>query len=271
MIRDVTFGQYIDRRSLAHQLDARTKLLLVILYIVMLFASKTAAGLAVSMLLVPLCYAVSRIPFRMALRSIKPIVPLLLFTSVLNVLFTAGETVLVQFWRITITREGLVFALLISLRILCLLAGTSLLTYTTSPIELTDGIERAAKPLQRIGFPAHELAMMMTIALRFIPTLIDETDKIMSAQKARGAAFDTGNLVQRIRAMVPILVPLFVSSFRRADELAVARECRCYHGGEGRTRMKTTRMGGRDLAALLLAALLLAAVLVTNHYLPAVI
>ena len=269
MIRDVTFGQYIDRRSLAHQLDARTKLLLVILYIVMLFASKTAAGLAVSMLLVPLCYAVSRIPFRMALRSIKPIVPLLLFTSVLNVLSTAGETVLVQFWRITITREGLVFALLISLRILCLLAGTSLLTYTTSPIELTDGIERAAKPLQRIGFPAHELAMMMTIALRFIPTLLEETDKIMKAQMARGADFESGNLFRRAKSLIPLLVPLFISAFRIAQDLAMAMEARCYRGGAGRTRMTAMRLQGKDAAATVILLLFLAVILVQPHILPA--
>ena len=215
-----------------------------------MFASKTAAGLAVSMLLVPLCYAVSRIPFRMALRSIKPIVPLLLFTSVLNVLFTAGETVLVQFWRITITREGLVFALLISLRILCLLAGTSLLTYTTSPIELTDGIERAAKPLQRIGFPAHELAMMMTIALRFIPTLFEETSRIIKAQKSRGADFDTGGVMRRARAYIPVLIPLFVIVFKRAENLAVAMEARGYAGGEGRTRMRPLVWRRSDGAAL---------------------
>ena len=264
MLKDVTFGQYLVGNSVVHRMDARAKLLLVVMYIVLLFVARTYAGLAAAMLLVPLMYILAKVPFRMLLRSLKPIIPLLIFTTVLNMLFTAGEHVLVSFWIIKITTEGLKFSALISLRIICLLGGTSLLTYTTSPIELTDGLERVMSPLAKLKFPAHELAMMMTIALRFIPTLIDETDKIMSAQKSRGAALDTGKIGARIRAMVPILVPLFVSAFRRADELAVAMECRCYHGGEGRTRLKTTHFHFRDYAAVLLFAAVMAGVFITN-------
>lgn len=271
MIKDITFGQYVVGDSVIHRMDARSKLIIVIMYIVLLFFAKTYVGLAAAALIVPVGYFLSRVPFRMALKSLKPILPLIIFTMVLNMFFTSGEHVLVEWWIIKITAEGISFAAFISARILCLLAGTSLLTYTTSPIELTDGLERLMSPLAKLKFPSHELAMMMTIALRFIPTLIDETDKIMSAQKSRGASLDTGSIGARAKAMVPILVPLFVSSFRRADELATAMECRCYHGGDGRTRLKTTRFHARDYAALLIVAALLAGIFVTNGILPSVV
>lgn len=271
MLKDITFGQYLVGDSVVHRLDARTKLLLVIMYIVMLFACRTAVGLAIAVLVLPVFYIAARVPFKMAIKSLKPILPLIIFTTVLNLVFTTGDKVLFSFWVITVTEEGLFFSVFIMLRIVSLLAGTSLLTYTTSPIELTDGIERITSPLAKLKFPSHELAMMMTIALRFIPTLIDETDKIMNAQKSRGAQLDTGKLGARIKAMIPILVPLLVSSFRRADELATAMECRCYHGGEGRTRLKTSRFHLRDLVAFVLMSLLIAAVFITNGLFTAVV
>ena len=196
----------------------------------------------------------------------KPLVMILIFTGVLNIFFTDGETVLVSFWVITITLEGVVRAFFMMIRILMLISGTFLLTYTTSPIALTDGLESLLGPLKKIKLPVHELAMMMCIALRFIPTLIEETDKIMSAQKARGADFETGSLMQRVKALVPILVPLFISAFRRADELATAMECRCYQGGEGRTKMKLLRYQRRDFGAYGVGVLLLAAVIVLAHF-----
>ena len=212
-------------------------------------------------------YLISQIPLVMILKSLKPVVPIIIFTAVLNMLFVDGE-VLWQWWIIKITREGVHTAVFMAVRIVCLIAGTSLLTYTTSPIALTDGIERLMNPLKRFHFPVHELAMMMTIALRFIPTLIEETDKIMSAQKARGADLETGGLMQRARALIPILIPLFVSSFRRADELALAMECRCYRGGEGRTRMKQLHMGPGDFVACGIILACIAGVIALNLLLP---
>jgi energy-coupling factor transport system permease protein len=196
----------------------------------------------------------------------KPLVFILVFTGILNLFFTTGETVLVSFWKITITQEGLVRAILMVARILMLITATFLLTYTTSPIALTDGLEALLSPLKAIRLPVHELAMMMCIALRFIPTLIEETDKIMSAQKARGADFETGSLLQRVKALIPILVPLFISAFRRADELATAMECRCYQGGDGRTKMKMLRYSYFDLVAYGIGLLLIAGVLVLAYF-----
>ena len=203
---------------------------------------------------------VSRIPLKSIVRGMKPLVMILVFTGVLNLFFTTGETVLVEFWVITITMEGLVRAIFMTMRILMLITGTFLLTYTTSPIALTDGLESLLSPLKKIHVPVHELSMMMCIALRFIPTLIEETDKIMSAQKARGADFESGSLMDRVKALVPILVPLFISAFRRADELATAMECRCYHGGDGRTKMKLLRYKRGDFQCFGVGILLLAAI-----------
>lgn len=265
MIRDITIGQYFPGKSAIHKMDPRIKILLSILYIVMLFVADNMWGLLLGVLFGFAAYLISRIPLSMIWKSMKPVVPIVIFTAVLNLFLSTGDP-LWQWKFLKITREGIETAVFMSVRILCLIAGTSLLTYTTSPIALTDGIERLLSPLKKIKLPVHELAMMMTIALRFIPTLIEETDKIMSAQKARGADFETGKLTQRAKALLPLLVPLFVSSFRRADELAVAMESRCYHGGEGRTRMKQLRMHRRDWLALLLGALVLAATIVMNVY-----
>ncbi len=248
MIKDITIGQYFPGRSPVHRLDPRVKIMLALGYIVILFVAQNAWGLGLGVVAGFGAYLISGIPLVMILKSLKPVVPIIIFTSVLNMLFVEGES-LFHWWIVNITREGVHTAIFMSVRIICLIAGTSLLTYTTSPIALTDGIERLMGPLKKLRFPVHELAMMMTIALRFIPTLIEETDKIMSAQKARGADLETGGLMQRARALVPILIPLFVSSFRRADELALAMECRCYRGGEGRTRMKQLHMGPGDFVA----------------------
>ena len=263
MIKDITIGQYFPGRSPVHRLDPRVKIMLALGYIVILFVAQNAWGLGLGVVAGFGAYLISGIPLVMILKSLKPVVPIIIFTSVLNMLFVEGE-LLFHWWIVNITREGVHTAIFMSVRIICLIAGTSLLTYTTSPIALTDGIERLMGPLKKLRFPVHELAMMMTIALRFIPTLIEETDKIMSAQKARGADLETGGLMQRARALVPILIPLFVSSFRRADELALAMECRCYRGGEGRTRMKQLHMGPGDFVASALVVACLAGVIALN-------
>ncbi len=252
MLRDITIGQHFPGNSPVHNLDPRLKIILNIAYIVMLFVGTNPLGLGLSVLFLVFLYAVAGIPARMVARSIKPLVPILIITSVLNIFFVSTGAVLVQFWVITITNGGLYYAVEMAVRIVCLIVGASLLTYTTSPIVLTDAIERLLSPLSRLGFPSHELAMMMTIALRFIPTLIEETDKIMSAQKARGAELDSGGLVARVKALVPVLIPLFLSAFRRADELAMAMECRCYRGGDGRTRLRQLHIGARDIFYCLL-------------------
>ncbi len=267
MIKDITIGQYFPGRSPVHRLDPRVKIMLALGYIVILFVAQNAWGLGLGVVAGFGAYLISGIPLVMILKSLKPVVPIIIFTSVLNMLFVEGES-LFHWWIVNITREGVHTAIFMSVRIICLIAGTSLLTYTTSPIALTDGIERLMGPLKKLRFPVHELAMMMTIALRFIPTLIEETDKIMSAQKARGADLETGGLMQRARALVPILIPLFVSSFRRADELALAMECRCYRGGEGRTRMKQLQMGPGDFAASAIVVGCIAGVIALNLLIP---
>ncbi len=261
MLKDITMGQFFPGKSVLHRLDPRTKLIMLIVYIVALFVAKSWASYAVMLAFLTYCIAVSKIPLKTIVRGMKPLVMILVFTGVLNLFFTVGETVLVHFWVITITLEGLVRAVFMTARILMLVTGSLLLTYTTSPISLTDGLESLLSPLKKLHVPVHELSMMMCIALRFIPTLIEETDKIMSAQKARGADFESGKLIQRVKALIPILVPLFVSAFRRADELATAMECRCYHGGEGRTKMKLLRYARNDFAAFGVGILLLAAVI----------
>ncbi|MDY2682381.1 MAG: energy-coupling factor transporter transmembrane component T [Faecalibacterium prausnitzii] len=247
MLRDITIGQHFPGNSLVHRFDPRLKLVLTIAYIVLLFAASNPLGLALSILFLGGMYMVANIPFKMILKSLKPILPIVIFTAVLNLFFVAGEgEPLVRVWFLTIYAEGVRYAVLMAVRVMALIAGTSLLTYTTSPIVLTDAIEQLLKPLGKLHFPVHELAMMMSIALRFIPTLIEETDKIMNAQKARGAQLDTGKMTDRVKALVPVLIPLFISAFRRADELAMAMECRCYRGGEGRTRLKVLRCEKQD-------------------------
>lgn len=250
MIRDITIGQYFPGKSAIHKMDPRIKILLSILYIVMLFVADNMWGLLLGVLFGFAAYLISRIPLSMIWKSMKPVVPIVIFTAVLNLFLSTGDP-LWQWKFLKITREGIETAVFMSVRILCLIAGTSLLTYTTSPIALTDGIERLLSPLKKIKLPVHELAMMMTIALRFIPTLIEEADKIIKAQMARGADFESGNLFRRAKNMIPVLVPLFISAFRRADELAMAMESRCYHGGKGRTRMHVLCFAKRDAVALL--------------------
>lgn len=270
MLKDITLGQYYPGNSMVHRIDPRMKIILTTVYVVMLFIINHPVGLTVGLLVLVVGYGVSKIPPRLMLKGLKPVLPIILFTAVLNIFFVDGE-VLYRIWMIKITKEGLLLAAVMAVRILCLIAGTSLLTYTTSPIVLTDGLERLMAPLKVIKLPVHELAMMMTIALRFIPTLIEETDKIMSAQKARGADMETGGLVKRAKALIPILIPLFVSAFRRADELALAMECRCYRGGEGRTRMKQLKFSSADAYSLVFFILCLAAVIAINLTLPSVV
>ena len=263
MLKDITLGQYFPGDTVVHRLDPRTKLLLVIVYIVGLFNSAGWASYAFVIIVTALSIAISKIKPKSALKGLKPLVIIIILTAVLNIFYTDG-TPIVEGW--IITWEGIERAVMMSLRIILLIVGTFMLTYTTSPIALTDGLEIMMGPLKKIKIPVHEMSMMMSMALRFIPTLIEETDKIMSAQKARGADFDSGNLFQRAKALLPILVPLFVSAFRRADELAVAMESRCYHGGKGRTRMKQMRMQGIDAWALVLGAVFLAAIFVMKRF-----
>lgn len=262
MLKDITLGQYFPGNSPIHRLDPRTKIVLLIAYIVALFTASDWISYGVVFGFLALSVAVSGIAVKSILHGMKPLVMVLVFTGVLNIFFTAGETVLLHFWIITVYLEGVVRAFFMVSRILMLIAGTFLLTYTTSPISLTDGLESLLTPLKKLRLPVHELSMMMCIALRFIPTLIEETDKIMAAQKARGADFETGKLFDRVKALVPILVPLFISAFRRADELATAMECRCYQGGDGRTKMKLLRFKLRDFKALILGGVLLMAIFV---------
>ena len=266
MLKDITLGQFFPGNSPIHKMDPRAKLVMLMVYIVALFVAVNWISYAVMFAFLAGCIAISKIPVKNLLRGMKPMLMILVFTAILNIFFTEGETVLVEFWRISITLEGLIRAFFMMIRILMLITGTFLLTYTTSPIALTDGLESLLNPLKVIKVPVHELSMMMCIALRFIPTLIEETDKIMSAQKARGADFETGSLMQRVKALVPILVPLFISAFRRADELATAMECRCYHGGEGRTKMKLLRYNRRDYLAYGFGILLLAGVITLARF-----
>ena len=266
MMKDITLGQYFPGNSLLHRLDPRMKLVLTLCFIVLVFLPQNWFGLLTVALFLALVIGLSQLPLRLIWRSTKPILFLVLFTSILNVLYVSEGTTLVHWGFIHVTTGGLTSAGFIAARIFCLILGSSLLTYTTTPTALTDAIERLLSPLKVIKVNPHELAMMMTIALRFIPTLMEETDKIMSAQKARGADMESGGLVQRVKALVPILIPLFVSSFRRAYDLAMAMECRCYQGGEGRTRMKQLKTARRDWLALAVY-LLVGAVIITLNIL----
>ncbi|MGH4120637.1 energy-coupling factor transporter transmembrane component T family protein [Clostridium sp.] len=249
MIKDITIGQYMPGESFVHKLDPRFKILISLLFIVNLFLVNNFLGYLFIFIFILSTIYISKLSPKYIYKGLKPIFILLLITAVLNIFMTSGNEVLFKWKFITIYKEGLIIAAFMIIRLVFLIIGTSILTLTTSPIELTDGIERLLNPFKRIGVPAHELAMMMTIALRFIPTLMDETDKIMKAQMARGADFESGNLISRAKSLIPILVPLFISSFRRADELAMAMESRCYKGGEGRTRMKELKITRKDYIA----------------------
>ena len=261
MLRDITLGQYFPGDTFVHRLDPRTKLLAVIAYIVALFCAKSPLTYGLVILLLAVCIIVSGVKFSALTKGLKAVYIIVAFTAVMNLFFTPGTPVADTWLLRSITWEGIENAIAMMLRIVLLIMGTFLLTYTTSPIALTDALESLLSPLKKIKFPVHELAMMMSIALRFIPTLINETDKIMSAQKARGADFETGSIAKRARALVPILVPLFISAFRRADELATAMECRCYHGDNGRTRMKELKMRAPDYTAFACGAAIFAAVI----------
>lgn len=259
---DMTLGQYFPAESVIHRLDARIKIVLAIAFMVLAFLVNTLQGYGMVLGLLVVTILLSRVPIRFVLKGLKPILFILIFTFVLNLFLTPGQTVWVHWWIFTITKESLLFAVQMSVRLALLVAGTSMLTLTTAPLQLTDGLESLLRPLKAIRFPVHEMAMMMSIALRFIPTLAEEADRIRKAQAARGADFDTGGLFKRAASLIPLLVPLFVGAFRRAEELAPAMEARCYHGGEGRTKLTVMHMGGRDYISLLImvAAYLLATV-----------
>ena len=250
MLKDITLGQYYPVDSFVHRLDPRIKIILTFAFIVGVFMGQTLFAYIPVIAFIYLAAKVAHLPIKMLLKGLKPLRFILVFTFVLNLFFSGGDTVLLKIWFIVISKEGLMMAIRFSARLVFLVTGASLLTLTTSPVVLTDGLERLLSPLRKIGFPAHELAMMMTIALRFIPTLLEEADKIMKAQMARGADFESGNIIDRAKAMIPLLVPLFVSAFRRAGDLAMAMEARCYHGGEGRTRMRVLRITKNDWIAV---------------------
>ncbi|NLK39527.1 MAG: energy-coupling factor transporter transmembrane protein EcfT [Clostridiales bacterium] len=269
MLKDITLGQFFPGESYIHRLDPRTKIILTVFYIIITFSAKSIFSFAALFLSVVMIIGISKISFKTIIRGIRPVLYIMIFTMILNIFLTNGEDLLFHWKFIKIYKEGIITALLVLVRIIVLITGTSVfITYTTSPIQLTDGIERLFSPLKRIGVPVHDLAMMMSLALRFIPTLIEETDRIMNAQKARGADFSTGSLASRVRALIPIIIPLFVSAYRRAEELAVAMECRCYRGGEGRTRMKILTYGLNDFFAIFIFLLFLAAIILINIYAP---
>lgn len=263
MLKDITIGQYFPGKSIIHRLDPRFKIIITAVFITMLFCADNFLGLAVGVSFLFISFILSEIPLKLMMKSLKPIIPIVIFTTILNLFFLEGVT-FIKLGPIRITYEGLETSAFMIIRIIALIMGSSLLTYTTSPITLTDAIERLLSPLRVIKLPVHELAMMMTIALRFIPTLIEETDKIMSAQKARGADMESGGLIQRAKALTPILIPLFVSAFRRAEELALAMECRCYRGGDGRTRLKQLKSDASDFSALAISFIFLDIVIFLN-------
>lgn len=264
MIRDITLGQYFQGNSPIHRLDPRTKIIATILYIVILFVAQNALGMTIAAAALVTVVAVSRVPVSFILRGVKPIFIIIIFTFLLNLFMIPGET-LCTIGPLTITHESLRRASFLATRLILLIFGASLLTLTTKPIGLTDGIEKMLSPLRKIGVPAHEIAMMMTIALRFIPTLLEETDKIMKAQQARGADFETGSLLRRAKNLIPIMVPLFISSFRIAQDLAMAMEARCYRGGEGRTRMNAMQMTRLDGLAFAAQVAFAALIIILGH------
>ena len=263
MLSDITLGQYYPARSIIHKLDGRVKILLVLALIVMLFIADTPLAYAVTTVFVALVIVMSKVPFVFVLKGLKPILYILIFTSLLNIFLTDGR-ILYSIGFLKITYEGLILALTMAVRLVLLVAATSILTLTTSPIMLTNAIERLLSPLKVIKFPAHEIAMMMTIALRFIPTLMEETEKLIKAQSARGIDFASGGILQKIKAMVPILVPLFINSLKRADELALAMECRCYRGGENRTTLKTMKITATDITAIVIFSVYIAFIILTK-------
>lgn len=260
-LKDITLGQYFPGNSLLHRFDPRSKILFTVLFIAAIFLCKGPVSYGITLLILLIMIGISKVQPRVFLKGMKPVVFIVVCTAILNLFYTSG-TVLWSWGILKITEEGIWKAGFMVLRILMLIACTLLLTYTTSPILLTDGLEKLLRPLKKLNFPVHELSMMMSIALRFIPTLIQETDKIISAQKARGADFDSGNLIQKAKALIPILIPLFISSFRRAEELAIAMECRCYHGDEGRTSLRQLRYAGRDYGLIVFSIALCAGIVV---------
>ncbi len=262
MLKNITLGQYFPGDSVIHNLDPRMKIILSLMLIIVVFLVESLWGFAVLALFLGMVIVMAHVGAASVLRSIKPLLFIIVFTFVLNVFFYPGQTILAQWGSVKLTEEGILKAVLIVLRLMFLIFSTSILTLTTSPMQLTDGMESLMKPLNKVNFPVHEMAMMMSIALRFIPTLAEETDRIMKAQMARGAEFDSGNLLKKAKNMVPLLVPLFVSAFKRADELALAMESRCYKGGEGRTKMKVLHMAGRDWASLGITAAVMAILVV---------
>lgn len=270
MIRDVALGQFFPGKSIIHRMDSRVKLVLLIAYIVILFCTFNFPSMIFLTCVILGIILMSGVPFKMYLKSLKVLIVIILLTSVLNMFYGAGEPIW-QFGILKITMEGIQRAVFVSVRIICLMLISSCLTFTTSPTDLTDAIERLMKPLNVFHIKVHEIAMMMTIALRFVPTLLEETDKIMSAQKARGADMESGNIIQKVKSLIPVLIPLFISAFRRAYELAMAMECRCYQGGEGRTRMKTLHMERIDFVSLGITALVIAGVVLCNIFLNSLI
>ncbi|HJC73888.1 MAG TPA: energy-coupling factor transporter transmembrane protein EcfT [Candidatus Mediterraneibacter faecavium] len=268
MIRDITIGQYYPAQSRIHRLDPRVKIVCTLLFLVSLFIQNSLLGYVIATIYLGAVIRLSKVPLKYIVKGLKPIVILLLFTVVMNLFLTRDGETLVHFRIFTITEGGLRTSVFMAVRLMYLVAGSSIMTFTTSPNGLTDGMEKLLHPLNKLNVPVHEVAMMMSIALRFIPILLEETDKIMKAQQARGADFESGNIIQRAKAMVPILVPLFVSAFRRANDLAMAMESRCYHGGEGRTKMKPLRYKGRDRIAYILTLIYLVVIFVAGRFVP---
>lgn len=264
MIRDITLGQYYPSKSIIHKLDPRVKLVGTLLYIISLFLINNIVGYLLATMFLACIIKVSEVPFKYMVKGLKSVFIIIIITVICNLFFYGGDTIVVQFGVIKITMEGIRVAVLMTIRFVYLIIGSSVMTLTTTPNQLTDGLEKGLNPLSKLHFPVHELAMMMSIALRFIPILIEETDKIMKAQMARGADFETGGLVKRAKAMLPLFVPLFVSAFRRANELAMAMEARCYHGGEGRTKMKPLAYVRRDANAYIILVLYLVALIATR-------
>jgi energy-coupling factor transport system permease protein len=266
MIRDITIGQYYPTHSIIHELDARTKITLVFAFIVSLFFGTHLLSYAIAALNLAFVIRLSKVPFKFMIKGLNSIMVLIIFTVIINIFMTPTGTILFEYKFIHITVEGLIAALAMAIRLIMLIIGSSLLTLTTSPIDLTDAIERLLKPFERIKIPAHEIAMMMTIALRFIPILLEETDKIMKAQMARGADFETGGLIKKAKSLVPLLVPLFISAFRRADDLAMAMEARCYRGGEGRTKMKQLQYRQADYITYAIIVVYLIGIFMLGQY-----
>jgi len=262
MLKDITMGQYFPVDSIIHALDPRVKIFATLIFMIVVFIANSPLSFGIILAFILCIIFLSKINMISILRALKPVLFIIFFTALINIFLTDGENVVLKWKFLKITEEGLGSAAIMAIRIILLVAATSLLTFTTSPILLTDGIEKLLRPFSKVGLPAHELAMMMTIALRFIPTLLEETDKIIMAQKSRGADFESGNLIRRSKALVPILVPLFISSFRRADELATAMECRCYRGGEDRTRLREIKFAKKDVISLVILIFFIALIVI---------